>query len=265
MQETKITTQNLLPLLLEEASRKRIFKKYQTESNKRLFFMNHLADTAMKIELSLEEAQALKKVLLNAGDTGRDILGNFIAQTNFPVSILFDLYEEKECLTALAHKAGPIDLLLKIARTTKGHEEALLTVGKHYYHNNDISSNEFQAFLEEFGQSEWLLTALIHTIRSDNKKALIFKTFVENSPNNYELIELYEELQMEQELLSTTDKNLLKTKHKSKNPRFLRAIAQNTATPLKVLLSLKKANRVKYAGSIRSYAIETLAKIKAAK
>jgi hypothetical protein len=265
VQETKITTQNFLPSLLEEASRKRIFKKYQTENSKRLFFVNHLSEVATKIELSLEEAQALKKVLLDSGETGREILENFIAQANFPVSILFELYEEKECLTALAHKAGPIDLLLKIARTTEGQEEALLTIGKHYYNSNEVSSEEFQAFLEEFGQSEWLLTALVHTVRDNNKKASIFENFVDNSPNNYELKELYEELQMEQELLSTTDKNLLKIKHKSKNPRFLRAIAQNTATPLKVLLSLKKANRVKYAGSIRSYAVETLAKIKAAK
>ena len=265
MQETKITTQNLLPSLLEEASRKRLLKKYQTENSKQLFFVNHIAELAAKVELSLEDAQALKKVLLASGDAGREILENFIAQANFPVAILFELYAEKECLTALAHKAGPIDLLLQIARTTEGHEEALLTIGKHYYKDNALSAEDFQAFLEEFGQSEWLLTALVHTIREHNKKASIFKTFVDNSPNNYELKELYEELQMEQELLSTEDKNLIKTKHKTKNPRFLRAIAQNEAAPIKILLSLKKANRVKYAGSIRSYAMETLAKIKAGK
>lgn len=265
MQETKITSQNLLPLLLEEASRKRIFKKYQTENNKQLFFVNHLSDIAAEIELSLEEAQLLKKVLLKAGDTGRAILQHFIAQVNFPVPILFELLAEEECLTALAHRTGPIDLLLQIAQTTEGHEEAILTVGKYYYSNKEISLEEFQAFLEEFGRSEWLLKALLHSIHHNNEKATIFKAFVENCSNNYELKELYEELQMEQELLVTTDKNLLKTKHKTKNPKFLRAIAQNTATPLKVLLSLKKINRVKYAGSIRNYAVETLAKIKAAK
>ncbi|CAA6804182.1 MAG: Unknown protein [uncultured Aureispira sp.] len=263
MQETKITAQNLLSSLLEEASRKRLFKKYQTENSKRLFFVNHISELATKIELSLEEAQALKKILLASGETGREILAHFIAQANFPIPILFELYAEKECLLALAHKSGPIDLLLQIARTTEGYEEAVLTIGKHYYKDNDISAEEFQAFLEEFGQSDWLLTALVHTIRADNKKASIFKHFVDNSPNNYELKELYEELQMERTLLITEDKNLIKTKHKTKNPRFLRAIAQNKATPIKVLLSLKKANRVKYAGSIRSYAMETLAKIKA--
>jgi hypothetical protein len=265
VQETKITTQNLLPLLIEEASRKRIFKKYQAETGRHLVFRNHISEIAAKVELNLEEAQALKKVLLDSGHTGRSILKNFIAQVNFPAPILFELLAEKECLTALAHKTGPIKLLLEIARTTKGHEEAILTIGKYYYSSNEISVEEFQAFLEEFGHSEWLLTTLLHTIRDNNEKAIIFNNYVNNSPNNYELKELHEELQMEQELLVTTDKNLLKTKHKTKNPRFLRAIAQNTATPLKVLLSLKKANRVKYAGSIRSYAIETLAKIKAAK
>jgi hypothetical protein len=263
VQETKITTQNLLSLLLEEASRKRIFKKYQAENDKQLYFSNLLTEVAEKIELSLEEAQALKKILLDNGEVGREILEKFIAQANFPVAILFELYEEKECLTALAHKAGPIDLLLKIARTTEGQEEALLTIGKEYYKDNEISAEEFQAFLEEFGRSEWLLTALVHTIRGNNKKARLFKQFIDHNVDNYELQDLYQELQMEQELLLTEDKSLIKTKHKTKNPRFLRSIAQNTATPIKILLSLKKVNRVKYAGSIRNYAVETLTKIKA--
>jgi hypothetical protein len=263
VQETKITTENLLSLLLEEASRKRIFKKYQAESGTHLIFVNHLYEVASRIELSLEEAQALKKILLDAGDTGRRIFKNFIAQANFPAPILFELYEEKECMTALAHKRGPIDLLLKIARTTEGHEEALLTIGKDYYQDDAISAEDFQAFLEEFGRSEWLLSALVHTVRDNNKKARVFKKFIDNSVDNYELQDLHEELQMEQELLLTEDKNLIKTKHKTKNPRFLRSIAQNTATPLKILLSLKKVNRLKYAGSIRNYAVETLAKIKA--
>lgn len=265
MQETKITSQNLLPLLLEEASRKRIFKKYQAETGKHLIFRNHISEIAAGIELSLEEVQGLKKILLHSGDTGRSILGAFIAQVNFPVPILFQLLAEEECLTALAHRIGPIDFLLEFARTTEGYEEAILTIGKYYYSNNEISPEVFQAFLEEFGHSEWLLKALLHTVSHNNEKAGIFKAFVENYSNNYELKELHEELQMEQELLVTTDKNLLKIKHKTKNPRFLRAIAQNPATPLKILLSLKKVNRVKYAGSIRNYAVETLAKIKTAK
>jgi hypothetical protein len=263
VQETKITTQNLLALLLEEASRNRIFKKHQAENGKQLAFSNQVSEIAAKIPLSLEEAQALKKVLLDSGETGREILGDFIAQSDFPTPILFELYEEKECLTALAQKTGPIDLLLNIARTTKGHEEALLTIGKSYYQDKEVSTEEFQAFLEEFGHSEWLLTALVHTIRDNNSKARVFKKFIDNTPDNDDLKDLYQELQMEQELLSTNDKNLIKLKHKTKNPRFLRAIAQNTAAPIKILLSLKKANRVKYAGSIRAYAVETLAKIKA--
>lgn len=262
MQETIITAQNFLPLLLEEASRNRIFKKHQAEGPKQLAFSNHLSKVAAQVELSLEEAQTLKKILLDAGDTGRQILEYFIAQTNFPLVILFELYEERECLSALAHKAGPIDLLLKIAKTTEGHEEALLTVGKHYYDNNEISTEEFKTFLDEFGQSEWLLTALAHTVRDNNSKARVFKKFVDNS-NNEALKELYQELQMEQELRTTKDKNLIKIKYKTKNPRFWRAIAQNTATPLKILLGLKKVNRVKYAGTIRTYAVETLTKIKA--
>lgn len=263
VQETKITTQNLVSLLLEEASRKRILKKYQSESGTKLVFSNHLSEVAARVELSLEEAKGIKKILLSAEDTGRQILEGFIAQPNFPVSILFELLDEKECLSALAHKAGPIDLLLKIARTTEGYEEALLTIGKHYYSNNEISFEEFQAFLEEFGHSEWLLTALAHTVRGNNRKAASFRKFIDNKPNNDAIKALYQELLMEQELLSTEDKNLIKAKHKSKNPKFLRAIAQNTATPLKILLSLKKATRMKYAGSIRTHAVETLAKIKA--
>lgn len=263
MQETKITTQNFVSLLSEEASRKRILKKYQSENGNKLVFSNHLFEVAAQIELNLEEAQTVKKVLLDAGDAGRQILEGFIAQANFPVSILFELLDEKECLTALAHKEGPIDLLLKIAQTTEGYEEALLTIGKHYYNNDEISSEEFQAFLEKFGHSEWLLTALAHTIRGNNRKAASFRKFIDNKPNNEEIKALYQELLMEQELLLTEDKNLIKAKHKTKNPRFLRAIAQNTATPLKILLSLKKVNRVKYAGSIRTCAVETLAKIKA--
>lgn len=253
-----ISEQNIVESLLNEEKRKFIIEKINSESGSKLPFTNLISEISLKALLTVESVNKLKECLLNSEDTSKSIFENFIFNPTFPHEMLYELLNENKFIHSLAHRSGPIDLLLKIARTKNSPDEALLTVGDYYYFSPKVSPAKFQSFIEEFTTEEHLLVSLTYKLNGKDEKSAIFEKVIQNLKD---LKELYQEVLMEKKLLSATDKDLIEKQFYTKKPKFLRSISQNMATPINILEKLVEISNIKYASSIRENAFQTLEQI----
>ena len=254
------TLSSLVPCLLDPDSRRELFDAIKAEQGAFPPTINTIGELASRVRCDIREFRELKEALLSDPDEGERVLGLFIHNPSFPEQILFELSEAGKCITHLAHRKGPIALLLKIARENPGHSEALQTIGQGYFQSEETSVDEFQSFMDEFGASYGLLKSLCYLQGIPDGKREILLTAIRKSDAAPELAALYEELRIEAKLLATVDVAYIQEMYRSKSPRFLRAISANAVTPIGILNELAESKGFQFAGVIRNQALGNLRK-----
>ena len=171
----KITKENLLKIVLNQESREALLQDLEKESGTNLPIRNAISNAAPNVKFNENEISDLMDILLHSTWDEEIIFENFIFNPDFPEPMLHQLYEADKFVTALAHRTGPIDLLLKIARNKSDHEEALLTLGQIYFRSPEITPNEFKEFLIEFKNNQYLFVTLDKENHGDNEKSRVYQ------------------------------------------------------------------------------------------
>ncbi len=252
-----VTKDNFISLLLDKENCDSILKRYESEQGGKLPFRNHIKNLSTEVRLDFETATLLKNKLLTKGKIGENIFEELIFNPTFPEKLLYQLLEENKFILSLAHRKGPIDFLLKIARIEGSPSEALLTIGHHYYDSEKISVQQFKSFLDEFSSREELFISLAYYIKEKNEKQEIFSLFIKD---NIEIRNILEVSIITKELLHTSDQDFISEKFKQGFPKYFVSIAKNIHTPIELLEKLMEVKQIKYASIIRSAAAQTLRK-----
>ena len=251
-----ITSENIIALLLEDSSRAEIYKAIASE--KEIRTIDIVSDAIQHSSFSEVEIEKLKKNLLQEGDIGEEIFLCFISHEDFPKRLLYKLLSENKYLNSLIHRREPIDFLLKLIETNNDCIEAIITVGRHYYLSQYISSNEFADYVKKYQHHDWLLSSLTHILDRENPKTEPFLEILKATESGHELREKYFERMIKRELSTTTDIQLIEEKFATNNHKYLQAIAKNPYTPVKILKKLTNLRGMKYSKYIRLDAQENL-------
>lgn len=244
----EVTENNIVDLLLDDDRLRSIIEVYKNETGSNLVFRNTISELSARVPLNLDLVKSLKNNLFKCGQEGEEIFEGFIFNGDFPHEMLFEFLEERKFITVLAHRRGPIELLLNIARLENPPSEALLTAGQFYYDSSEISPNKFSSFLKEFSNQEVLFISLARYINKKDEKSLIFRDFVSGSEK---ILRLHEKVLISYKLKTTKDLPLIIEKFNTKVPMFLRSISKNKFTPVEILESLTEISNIKYASTIR--------------
>lgn len=230
-----ITHKNIIGLILDPESRADLFKAIALESDNSLNIRNTIADAIDNLK-AMDESQMIQiaNILLEEGNTGEEILSDFVSNKYFPEQLLYELSDKNKCLLALCHKREPIDLLLKSIKKHNDCTEAIVTIGK-YYRSPEISIFHFADYIDKYKVKYWLLSNLIHNLDLENPKTKIFINILETSEYRVELGKLCFDLLKAKELAVTEDIVLIEKMVATNNPKFLRAISRNPHTPIDIL------------------------------
>ena len=161
----EITSVNIVRLILDDSTREDLFKAIgeslvediALENNKEpiiskvgMFHETSLHDAIRNIE-SIAESDMIriKDILLNEGYRGESILEDFVFRNDFPKSLLYELLDLDKCLMALCHRREPIDFLLKLIEKHDNASEAIITVGRYYSFQEDISVSQFISYVDK--------------------------------------------------------------------------------------------------------------------
>jgi hypothetical protein len=260
----EISKDNLLQILLNDELRKELISLL-IEDHHELKLLNHIVDIAESIEYDENTFRSIFKILECEGNEGSDLINAFVINPLFPEDILFRLFEQDKYICSMAHRRGPINLLLKIAREKNGWSEAILSCGYYYYEQDSISIEQFENFMNEFISCYSLLyqftykAAFIHNVKNNSIMKII-----EKSNYSVELHELYCELKNSIELKTTHNVKFIQEMYVTNNCRYMSAMSINVNCPLDILECLRKIKGVKNAKEIRFNANNTMRKKQAA-
>ncbi len=255
----KITHNNIIALILDDESRSVLFREIASQDGNELKTINAISDAIDNLKaIDKSEMIRIKNILLDEGSEGEYILDNFVSHKDFPETLLYELLNENKCISALSHRKQPINFLIDLIAKHDGCLEAIITVGRYYYLSESISVSKFVKHINRYQYSSWLLSSLINILDKDNPKTQPFLDLIATIESGSELIQQYFDLVMERELINTTDISLIIEKAAEKNHRFLKAISQNSCTPLDILIELSTIQDIKYAKKIRINSQETL-------
>jgi len=158
-------------------------------------------------------------------------------------------------IQTLGHLPLSDKFLLKIAYQV---DEAVITLGKRYFIDENYSSYDFVELLRKFKDNEWLWRVLINMDYTSNEKRRILLKSLFSLTNFEELKRLVIEQSIEKHLTKTKSIKQINKYYKSNNCRFLRAIAENPVTPSYILNELRNIKNAKYANQIRTLANKNL-------
>ncbi len=168
-----------------------------------------------------------------------------------PESLLFAFLKAGLCLEELAHRRGPVSLLEQLANRFHA-PEAIVTLLTQAYSESAIPDERFGQLLNGYGHDcEWALDSLDRTRPSSSQKRAIYLAFLEDVPSRRQVIDASTEEARAKDTRSSTE---LRELFVSRDPRVLRAIADNPNTPLDLLEKLSSHEGTPLARVIRSLA-----------
>lgn len=147
MQPDDVNVKNFEAILSTTHLRSQLLDSMRHESGTHLPLANHVCKIASQFHTSPDELAQLTDAELSHGC--EDFLQHMIFHADMQSSTLMRVYESGLCLTALAHRSGPFELLDRIARDHKV-EEAVLTLLVDYYSTDHYSVAQFIDFVRAY-------------------------------------------------------------------------------------------------------------------
>ena len=255
----KITRDNIIDLILNAETRRKLWQAIAEERNIKLHTINSVFDAIYDLDfITDEEFIQIKNILLNEGEIGEDILDCFVSSKYFPEQLLYELLDKNKCISALCHKREQIDLLLKLIEKYDDCSEAIITIGIHYYNSKNISKSTFNNFILKYKQHSWLLSSLTNQLNETNPKTKHIINLLQTDEFEKKNIEKYLERSTATNLLTTKDVEFIVEKFNTNNPMFWHSIFQNPNTLIYILQKLSAITEIKHSKKIRSNSLANL-------
>jgi hypothetical protein len=257
-----ITEQNLVALLLDDYTRKALFKQLKHEERKWSGnpLLNRIIDMASNVVCTEQEFLALQQTLLRCGRMGEEILGDFTFHPNFPLAALYELIHLGKCICDISHRSGPIELLLTLIESREDCSEAIITVAQYYFVTETVATETFTAFVQQHFESvmnESHLSCLFKYLYSTghkSAKADALYDIICSSSYASSFKRRLQESETAAMLEQTPDVQIITEYFASQNPRYWLALSVNPQTPLAILLELAQVHDLKYCKAIRNNA-----------
>lgn len=160
----------------------------------------------------------------------------------------------------LGHWPGPVRLLLVLADHFC-YDEAILTIGKQYYTDPGVSTDEFLSFFKRHQDNRWLLESLAREDASSHQKHLIYSETLTKYPDiQNNVINIRLSRQRQNEASAATLESEIRKLYETGDFAVMRALAANPHTPTDLLRCMESLHGVKFAREIRNRARDTLAR-----
>ena len=160
----------------------------------------------------------------------------------------------------VGHWPGPLRLLLVLADHFR-YDEAILTVGKQFYTDPGVSTDEFVSFLQRHQDNRWLLESLAREDPSPHQKYLSFgETLAKYPDTQNDVISIRLSRERQKEASAATLESEIRELYKTGDVAVMRALAANPHTPTDLLTNMESLHGVKFAREIRNTARDTLAR-----
>lgn len=179
----------------------------------------------------------------------------FISIESLKDELIEYFINNKIALDILGHLPLPDKHLRSIANVS---EEAVVTLGKRYYIEDKYMDYEFEKFINDYTNCYALWSTILSLRPSKNKKRKILIKRLFLNTDFDDLKKRVIEENKEKTLIKTKKIEMIEECYKTRKEGFLKAIAQNPATPQYILTELAIIKNVKYANIIRGYANRNL-------
>lgn len=180
-----------------------------------------------------------------------EILRDLCSHPKAPEEALLQICQYPELRHELAHRSEPLSVL-KVLADRYNAPEAILTVGKKFYSDREVSVESFEEFLQRHVDCQWLLESLARMEPSSNEKLESFQRVIAQHENEAVLSSLLEEFRMAREARHETDVDRLQTLFESRLPSVWLSLAENPRVPAEMLAGLYTARNMKHAAKIRA-------------
>ena len=254
----KITKENIVETLLDSVSRQELLQQIKREEGYFPETLNILEEIIPESKFNSDQFKKIEEGLLDKGEVENTVYSCFIFNDSFPEQRCEELFEKKCFLEELSYRESPIELLMKIFEYDNEYIEAGITVAKFHISSPYIGLEEFGLFLRKHLNNPDILKAIAYNIKVKDKKSDLFLDNIKDSEHFEEVHFICEEQLLVDTLKLTEDLVLLEESFDSKNPSFLKSIAQNPNASDEHLLELSGIKGIKFASEIRSLALNNL-------
>lgn len=162
MRIESLTTDSFASILLNDSTRTELLGAMRSETGSCLPLRNHVSNLADCFTTTVSELDQIVDIELSA--RRQDLLDDLVFHHQISETALWKIYEAGLCLTSLAHRAGPVGLLERVAREHRI-EEAVLTLLLDYYATDEYSVSQFMTYVREFQDIHGVRYELQHKSR----------------------------------------------------------------------------------------------------
>lgn len=161
-------------------------------------------------------------------------------------------------LPELGHLREPPQLVNFLADKYR-YPEAVLTVAKRLYLDCGAATAEFEGFLEQHANNEWMLKSLVHLSAShEDKEQALSRVLTGHSDLYNYYIEVRRSLQRQARAATETDAERIQELFETRDPAVLRGLATNPHASEVLLEKLTQIKGIKGSREIRQRARDAL-------
>jgi hypothetical protein len=153
-----VTPQSLPQILRDKPLRTSLLAALKAEQGSVLPLHCRVSESTPKCQATTEELDELVGILLREDETDR-FLRELVFHPSVSDQTLFRVLDAGRCIDSLGHRAGPEQLLLRLAREHK-YPEAILTLALYTYALAAVSEEQFLSFVREHIGLKWLRSSI---------------------------------------------------------------------------------------------------------
>jgi hypothetical protein len=179
MDAATLTEETLIEILLDPRKRGTLLEAMESESGFELPITNKYYKVALRCKSTPEQLEKAVNELLQHQTQNDQPINPLVYHPNISEKVLFDLYDQGRCISALGHRKGPRLLLEKLAEE-HAYSEAIVTLVFEYYGTPDADINEFVEFIKKYRDDPMLQWNIENTSKlPENKQVLALSVISE--------------------------------------------------------------------------------------
>jgi hypothetical protein len=153
-----VTIDSLPRILRDAGQRQTLLCSLREEQGRHLPLSNRVAQVASHCNATPAELDVIADLLL-AEDEEDDVLSELVFHPAMSDETLFRILDAGRSLSALGHRSGPEELLLRLASEHQ-YPEAILTLALHHYGPESAGEEKFLGFVRQHLDLGWLREAI---------------------------------------------------------------------------------------------------------
>lgn len=169
MDAVALTVESLIEILLDSRKRAALLSAMQAETGFDLPITNKYHELALRCNATSQQLEKAVNVLLQCQPQNDVLIDPLVYHPNISEKVLFNLLQQKRCISSLGHRSGPRRLLEKLA-AEHAYSEAITTLAFEYYGLPDADINQFAEFITKHINDPMLRWNIENTTRLPEKK-----------------------------------------------------------------------------------------------